>query len=154
MQFKQQNGSLALHHLLFEILVPGHLIVMSIYWTILHESVIQGCRNDFEVKAAYLNHSVPAFICLVNFLITDVIIKSSHSKCLLPFCMVYCWRNYIETKRSGVPVYFFMTWEDEQTIYIIGGIYVSTMLAYQALAYITYQIKRGDNPSVEKTNKI
>ena len=150
---KASQTLLAVHHILFQLVVPGHILVVSVYWSILHEKELQKREGlegkELEIINLYIAHILPIVGCFGNFLITDVCMKSSHSKVLIPIAVAYAVVNYLETKSRGEPLYFFLTWEDETTIYIYTVITLITIAAFHVLAYITYSIKRSKSNSTK-----
>ena len=87
--------------------------------------------------------------CIINFMLTDVVMKSSHSKILIPFALIYGPINYLETKKSGKPLYSFLTWEDNTSVMIYIGLVLFTLAAYHLLAKITNFFKRSDKQKIK-----
>ena len=87
---------LAIHHLLFELLVPSHVLIMSVYWSILHADNMKNLRPDdyLTIFHSYIVHLTPGLSALINFLLTDIRMKYSHGKILIPVGLLYSYVNY------------------------------------------------------------
>lgn len=92
-----------------------------------------------------LLHFMPLLCTFINFAVSDIVIAPLHGLILLPIAIVYGVLNYSTTKAQGYPVYHFLTWEDEKSLFIYIGLALSAFLAYQALAMVTKAIKRPWN---------
>ena len=82
-------------------------------------------------------HTVPAITFVLNFLITDVAMKHSHSKIIPVVGAIYGYVNYKETLARGEPLYWFLDWKDEKSALIVVGLTIVTWLAYHLLTAIT-----------------
>ena len=96
---------------------------------------------------------MPGLTCFINFLITDIVIKSSHAKILIPLTIVYAPVNYYITIKNGEPVYNFLHWKDETTIYVIIGLYIATTATFVTLSKLTTFIKRSGNNEQKSTKQ-
>ena len=93
----------------------------------------------------YAVHIGPGLSCLLNFVLTDVVMKRSHSRVLLIITIFYVPMNYYGTKAKGEPIYSFLTWENEKdTLLVVAFIYLMVWLAYQGLCLLTEWVKRGN----------
>lgn len=130
---------LAINHLLFSVVLPMNFLVLSVYWTVLHKKVMEEYGHDPGVKRhSYFVHITPSVCAVVNFLLTDVVIKPSHAKLLLPIAVVYSYINYKSTLSRGKPVYWFLDWEDHWTIIYLVLLTIMTTLAFLGMAGLTY----------------
>ena len=103
---KAPKTLLAIHHMLFEVIVPGHMLVVSVYWSMLHKTELakrdsptwphQGFERDLDIMNLYMAHIMPAVSALINFYLTDVCIKPTHGKVLTPLAIGYAIMNYYE----------------------------------------------------------
>ena len=153
----QKPSLLAVHHMLFEIVVGMESIVLLAYWSLLHKSSLEIYRRiggETAVVHTYLIHSLPALALLVNFLLTDLVIKASHCKMYVWLALVFGYANYVATIRNGEPIYWFLTWEDWKSPAIIVAIAVVVSAMYLILAHLSWIIKRGDSSSSEERETI
>ena len=80
---------------------------------------------------------------LISFAKTDIIVKASHSKILLPIGVIYGYSNYMATIKMGQPVYEFIPWTGIESPLIIAALTVFCIIIFVSLAYISETIKRG-----------
>lgn len=143
--YTKRPGLLALHHITFEIAVIMNLVIMVVYWPILHETVIKWCYERGEMGKVAHNHFVhifPFFAVVLNFLFTDVVISGVHTKAILPIAVTYGYKNYQATIQMGEPVYWFLDWEDHWSFIIYGAITVGAMGVFYLLSLMTFNFKR------------
>ncbi len=88
-------------------------------------------------------HIVPGFSIMMNFAISDVVLRASHVKTLPMLAVLYGFQNYYETKKRGKPLYSFLTWEDSSTVFIYGGLIAGFSLIYVGLASLSVGLKRS-----------
>lgn len=133
---------LALHHVIFEISFMMNLIVVTVFWSILYDEAIEQCEGDEgKIINVYLAHIGPGVSALINFLLTDVVVRAAHVKMVVVIAVAYGYVNYLEVKRMGMPLYWFLTWEDETSIYIYAAMIVGFSGVFIALASLTLMIK-------------
>lgn len=78
---KKSLGWLALHHIFFELSFVMNIVVVTVYWTCLHEDSLREARRHLgKIINCYLAHILPCFTIMLNFAITNVIIKAEHAK--------------------------------------------------------------------------
>jgi len=95
--YTKRPGLLAVHHMTFEVAVICNLVIMAVYWPMLHHSTITYLYERGEMMKVTHNHFVHIFpfaTVALNFLFTDVIISASHTKALLPIAFTYGYKNY------------------------------------------------------------
>ena len=103
----------------FELAIVFQLIVVSVYWTIVHETVLIEVKgNTHALIQTYCSHSIPFLATMINFFITDIVFKLSHVKYLCPVGLFYLLTNYLTTLYRGHPVYFFLPWDSINSVYI------------------------------------
>ena len=144
-KIEHKKGLLAIHHLLFELTCPLNLIVVVFYWGLLHAETMQLDEfQDFVPRfLMFVNHITPFVFNWLNFSITDVIIAPNHWKVLNGFTPIYACVNYFETRRSGKPLYSFLTWEDVPTsIGVVLAIHIFGCISFFAFSWLTKRIKR------------
>ena len=95
-QIEKKSGWLAAHHILFSLITPMNLLITIVYWTMLREVALATFANT-ATKALHSGvvHLLPLVCNLVNFAVTDVVIKASHGLLLLPFGFIYSYANYM-----------------------------------------------------------
>merc|ERR1712050_532708 len=102
------------HHILFQAMFMMNIITTSVFWATLFDQAIEECEGDeLKIFNVYLAHILPGVSGLIAFLITDVTIRTSHVKMIIAVGLLYGYINYVETKKRGTPLYWFLTWEDE-----------------------------------------
>ena len=130
-----------------------NIVVVTVYWSMLHKESIEDCKGDiWKIINVYWAHLVPGFSVASNFAMTDVVIRSSHFKGLVVIAILYGYVNYKETKARGKPLYSFLTWDDSSTVFIYGGLIAGFTLVFIALSSITVAIKRAKNFEPEVVN--
>ena len=82
---------------MFEVSLIMNIVVVSIYWSILHQESILDCKGDpLKIFNVYWAHIIPCFSVAVNFAFTDVVMRASHVK-IAPFpAIAYGIVNYFE----------------------------------------------------------
>ena len=80
---------------------------------------------------------------MISFAKTDIIVKASHSKILLPIGVIYGYSNYRVTMKMGQPVYDFIPWTGIESPLIIAALTFFCVVVFVSLAYISETIKRG-----------
>ena len=148
-EIERKKTWLALHHLTFEIICPANIMIVAIYWSLIHPERMKDpyfSENSHILFAVSINHSSPLTFNLINFYLTDVIIAAKHWKPLLPIGIVYLGVNYVETMKSGEPLYPFLTWEPTMTtVATVIGLILFPLGNHLLLAWITRSIKRGSS---------
>ena len=111
-----------LHHFLFEMIMPGHLLIMTVYWGTLHSPTMEQYAGNYPIIAHKIFcHLAPGVFSLFNFLISDIVIIHRHSLVLVVFGVIYSCVNYMETKARGTPLYWFLDWKDMTSVYIFAA---------------------------------
>ena len=72
----------------------------------------------------YPIHIFPAVAFCMNAMVTRFTPCRDHWRFFMPVAILYAIVNYKETKRSGKPLYFFLTWEDWTSPAICFGLTV------------------------------
>ena len=80
------------HHLMYTLSVLFNLVTVVVYWSFLHEMIIEKFTSSPNISAKnkrgiifhmYIVHSLPALACLINALATNVIMKRGLWKIVL-----------------------------------------------------------------------
>ena len=131
------------HHILFELLVPLNMLVTAVYWTLLREPVVASCEgNQVWILHSTTVHLAPIIASVLHFAVTDIVVKASHSMTLLPVSFVYLGYNFYTTKTTGVPVYWFLDWQDHYSLIIGLSLTLSCVLFFCAMSCFTKIIRR------------
>ena len=104
---------IALTHLLYTISVLFNLVVVAIYWPVIHPDTIEKHRKDgpeIKVTCQYMVHSIPAAACFINLRITNMILLHKVIKPVITLGGLYCIINFVVTKYRGAPIYAFLHW--------------------------------------------
>ena len=148
-----QNSSMnqkACHHVLFEITMLMNLVVVIVYWPLLHEDSLEEAGDNLgKIINCYVAHIVPCASVMLNFQISDVVFKRSHIVAVPVIAVCYGVQNYYETQKNGSPLYWFLTWEDKESVFIYGGLVSFAMLLFMACTAITEGIKRSNTASCD-----
>ena len=147
-------GVLAVHHVLFEAATLMNIITVTVYWSLLHdESYAEVKDKPVAFFLIYYIHIVPILIIFANFMITDVVFKSSHYKIIPPVGITYAYVNYLEVKRIGKPIYSFWTWEDYTSVVILFALMSFFLMVWFGVTALTLKIKRGGEITEKKSAK-
>lgn len=147
--------SQAWHNLLYSLAIVFNLIVMSVYWTLLHAEFIEQYKGD-AVKQSYqwTCHTVPGLICLINTTVTKCVMKRGLIKVFILIALVYVCNNYLAVRKTGKAIYSFMTFEDPvETATNIGAIFGAAMTGYLALCIIDETVKGPIDSNPKKKTK-
>jgi hypothetical protein len=137
-------SALALHHILFEVMILANLVVVSLYWSLLHATELEYYSGKpLNIINLYWSHGMPGILAAANFWLTDVVVCASHVKLIIVLAIAYGWHNYSETKRTGRPLYNFLTWEDHTTVLIYSWIILAATGVFCGLAVLSQALKRG-----------
>ena len=109
------------HYYLFELTTVLNIIVPMVYWNFLREGTIRDWEG-IHVLQSSVCHSLPLVCTVINFCVTDVVIRASDSFYLIPIELLYSYFNYRTVKAQGYPVYWFLTWEDSNSFWVIGAL--------------------------------
>lgn len=146
---------LALHHVWFEVMFMMNIIVVSVFWSSLYFEAILECEGDpIKILNVYYAHICPGVSALLCFMITDVTIRASHVKIIVPIGVAYGFINYFETKKRGKPLYWFLTWEDETSFIIYGGLIVVFSALWFGLSSFTLALKPRPAPKGSQKRSI
>ena len=140
---------MASHHLLFSIALIMQVIIVGVYWTMLHEDTM--ARNKAHTGALIyqcLVHSLPALGCFYNLTVTDFIFYRGIEKLCYGLGVFYLLVNFAMTKITGNVTYWFLSWKDPTHSFIfvviaLGG----TSVFIRILANITEAAKQRTLPN-------
>jgi hypothetical protein len=119
-------------------------VVVVVYWLTIYSKVIGNYEdNTLGWLHQHLVHIFPCAAVVVIFLTTDIKIKASHSKCFPVIALLFGVVNCYHVKKSGVPTYWFLTWEDHNSPLVIIGITVIAITFFVSLAKLSNYLKRA-----------
>ena len=142
--YTQNMNLLAFHHILFSTSLFANIVVTTIYWPLLHSqyiSIEEIAANPIRIAVAYGMHSMPIIGSIYNFRTIDAVLKASHAKALIPGVAVYLYTNYIATRLSGQNLYWFLTWEDWRSAFVVIGLYTLLPGAFHLCAWLTIKLR-------------
>ena len=91
---------LRVNHVVFEVLPTLNTMVVSIYWSVLHEEVLNSVDykgNQNRTFHLYVVHSLPFIFMIVHFCLTNIVVLKTHVFFLWPVCVGYTYINYTAT---------------------------------------------------------
>ena len=133
----------ALHHIFYCFSILCNVLVVTIYWTVLHHKALVQFQ-DFPKRQAYMYtvHSVPAVVCMINTWVTRAVMKKAIVKGIIVFAMVYISANYYHVARGGKPIYWFLAFDDIVfTAGVVTGLVGGSALLYLALCEVDAMVK-------------
>ena len=136
-------------HIIMEFAMILNLITFIIYWGVIH-SVSISRFSGWAYIHMYTVHTFPTLAYFLNFRCTDFQLVAGHWKMFLPLSVVYSTINYFETKSRGSPLYWFLTWEDHNTVLILVALQVIFSLLWVALARLTRRDASAEQVSENK----
>ena len=82
-----------------------NFVTMTVYWTTgLHGRALLETQGDLrKIINVYLSHLAPGFSVVLNFALTDIILKESHVKMLWFITPIYAFNDYKMTLARGKP---------------------------------------------------
>lgn len=136
-------GLLAAHHIFYTAAIFMNLITVMVYWALIHDECLEkfgANETDVAVKC-YLAHIVPGFVCIVNTWLTNSKLSKKFLPGLIFFGLIYAIVNFYMTKKTGKPIYPFLTWEGPDSLLIIAAMIAVFSLFYMGMCWIDGQLK-------------
>ena len=101
------------HHVLYSLSMVMNVVVMSVYWTLLHSDQVRIHQNDpgvghGRVIHMKLAHSVPGSVCFINAFITNTKLKPSFWRVISGVTLIYGTFIYLFWKITGRIQYSFL----------------------------------------------
>lgn len=136
-------GLLAAHHIFYSASIFMNCVTVFVYWALLHDDcLVKFGASDRDIAIrCYMSHTIPGIVCLGNTWLTNSKLSPRFISGLIVFGLFYAVMNYRETKRSGKPVYPFLTWEGFDSILIIAAMIFVFSLFYLLLCWIDGLVK-------------
>ena len=127
----------------FEFCLPTNLAVVLVYWPVLHASAMEEFKDE-PLRCIHYRvcHITPLLCTLINFYLTDIVMKKSHWKLLVPWLIYYNCLYFAFVKITGLVPYWFANWKDWKTPVFCALCGLLLISLYLILCYITNSIKR------------
>jgi len=101
----------------------------------------------------------------LNAFFTNIVLSRKVLAPLVQFGMFYMFTNFVQTKRSGKPIYYFLTWEDYRSPTLVVIMLLGFSMIYIGLCKIDEYLKWDDfvarnlkylsnGPKPKKSNKV
>mmetsp|Transcript_2524 Transcript_2524/g.4241 ORF Transcript_2524/g.4241 Transcript_2524/m.4241 type:complete len:128 (-) Transcript_2524:123-506(-) len=117
---------------------------MSVYWSLLHDFIMDYFKNDpLGQFQQILVHSVPGFVGMVHTYMTKSRLDQKLLIPLLKLGIGYLMINFTQTKIMGEPVYPFLPWDSIQSPLIGFMLLFMFSFMYLAMCWIDAAIKGG-----------
>ena len=146
-EWKSYPNLLALAHVVTIISMVSQLIIFCIYWTLMNSEEFFIGRNELQKKFNVYCHTVPQAATLLNFLITDYLVYRRHVWPLQTVLVIFMASNAYETLSTGHATYFFLTWKDITTVYVIAAFVLTIALIIYGLANLSELLKGRTLPT-------
>ena len=125
---------LATHHLIYTLSIVMNLIVMSVYWTILHKGqMAEYSRPEQWGKRLHERtvHSVPGTVCLLNLLVSNIRLKHGFWKAIVVVVVIYSLFLHHEYVMYGIIQYPFTDFRKGSQAWLnLFAIGVGAILSY------------------------
>ena len=131
--------------ILTEMCLPSQILIVCVYWTLLHDFVMQSILhlNDPWIEFLFVYvHVWPGLAILFNVVFTDLRLIPSHSRYMIPVGLAYLVVNLVGTIVREEPVYPFLTWKDYKSPLIAGGLVISGKVNYDIVCWIVNKVTK------------
>ena len=146
-----------------EISFISQLTIVCIYWSILHQVVIdiqkpeiaKAKGEDFAEAFHSLMisiHLIPAVTVFINISISRIVFIASHYKYMIHYSVLYAITNYIGVIIKGSPLYHFLPWTDFRSLIVILVIMSGNLTAYYFVCKFIRKFKLN-NHNITKVQK-
>ena len=139
LQAKPTARLLKVTAILTEMCLSSQIFIVCVYWTILHDLVMQSIAhlNDPWTEFLFIYvHVWPGITILLNVVFTDLHLIPSHWRYMIPVGLLYLVVNLIGTIYRNQPVYPFLTWKDYKSPFIAGGLLILGKVNYDFVCWI------------------
>ena len=129
---EKQHFQLIFAHFLFTFTLVASLIVVPIYWSVIHDKALRHFEgNTCRTNNLYFVHIFPLISLLLNWFVTDIRLYKEQWKTFIPVWVIYSTINCIATVQRGVPLYWFLDWKDLKSPLIC----LTVMIVFSAVFY-------------------
>ena len=126
--------------ILFEVTFVMQVIIVSIYWPLLHHLVLEKLKTEADSTFLYYHmifiHSVPFISMLLNLTMSQIVFIPSHSIYLVAVGLLYCIVNYFGSLYRGHALYPFLPWTDFKSIIVCAVLLIISFILYQAVSFL------------------
>jgi len=126
-----------------EMCLSSQILIVGIYWTLLHDFVMQSIvhLNDQWVEFLFVYvHVWPGVAILLNVVFSDLRLIPSHSRYMIPVGLLYLIVNFVGTIIREEPVYPFLTWKDYKSPIISVVLVASGKVNYDIVCWIINKV--------------
>ena len=86
-------------------------------------------------------HSLPLTLTLLNFCVTDLVIKKAHASFSI-IGLIYGYYNYLQTMSMGKPIYWFLPWDGSgSSTLIVCGLSLGCAVFFVSMASVTRKMR-------------
>ena len=132
-------------NILNEIALTVNFIVTVISWVLIMPWILMSEENSIYVKIDQsLLHSLPFLFSLINiFVLSDTVVYYSDTWAIMLVAACYLTGTYYFTKKSGLLVYYFLTWKDGDTFSTYFSVFavILTIVTHNSFAFLTQSIR-------------
>ena len=132
----------AIHHLLYTLSILMNFITVTIYWLLLHSTVLN-LHKEYPLRVIdiYTAHTVPAAVCLTNSLLTNTVLNRKLIKPLTYILLAFIIFNLIQLPLSGKTAYWVFDWRHVSNIVICVGLLLAVGFSYILLCKADETVK-------------
>ena len=107
-------------------------------------------------------HSLPLALTLINFCVTDLVIKKAHASFSV-IGLIYGYYNYSQTMSMGKPIYWFLPWDGSgSSTLIVCGLSLGCAVLFVGMAGLTRKMRsfrpkvpdHSDSPEVNSNKNV
>ena len=153
--YRRKPRLMAWNHALLSCSVLLMCIIMPVYWSMVHQSILQrNVGNHIKVAYTYYTHTVPAAACLYNFTVTDFLFSRSYAKFTVFLVGVFMTINFTVTQLTGIITYQFLKWQDPiESVCVVTLFTLLALGLVYLLAFVSEISKSRRLPIIEKEGK-
>lgn len=94
--FSEDISWVALNHLLYSSSIIFNFITVSVYWTMIHHEIYATYKNHpMELSQQIIVHVLPAVCCVINSLLTNIVMTKTLIKPLITIFWTYSFINFL-----------------------------------------------------------
>jgi len=137
-------GLLAIHHLLYTIVIVMQIVVTSVYWSLMHEGLMKKYEGKLkqQIVNGYLIHIIPQIICFSNAYMTNTVLSSKLLKIVVIGGVFFSINNCASTLMRGKPVYPILPWDSMNSVYFCIVLLIATSTLYGAMCKLDEYLKQ------------
>ena len=133
---------MALNHFLYSLSIIMNIVTVSVYWIIIHKENMKELEGQqLPIFQQYIVHVVPAFCCWFNAFISNIVLSRKVLVPLVQFGAFYMFTNFVQTKKSGKPIYSFLPWTDLNSPLLVIVLMIGFSFVYIGLCKFDEYLK-------------